>query len=604
MRRMAKKLKNPKVMDRLRNMGLTDKFMAIILLCLIIPLILVFFVMNSVVTKQFLNKQYEKELEILKQSRPSMENVLTDVLDLSRNLTCSREIQALFSDYQEKGETEEENLRDVILEIEQQVYSKKYISSVSLFCEEQILYQYRNYYESEEILKQPDKMKEMEKLNGKVIWEPAEMLEGYTGGMENEAVTSLYRIVNHLYRIVPIGIERISISEEYLCTLYGNGGREEGDYAFIFDEDGYVVSAQNKDMLGGTAPYDIKTHTEYSEGYYVSEEAGKAVFYYKLPVNGWTVVQVRSLDSLKQQISLINVIFWFALILSILFGVTFSVWQKRAVINPIVKLARDVETIDEGNYDIHLYSGGQDEVSQLNRSIIHMTERIRELIETVYKGQLQCREAEVLSLQSQINPHFLYNTLDTMRWVAIEHGEKMLAEQIEALSGMFRHVLNNGQEITTVREEVRHLYNYLTLQKSRFGEKIQVDIQVDEELASCIVLKLVLQPIVENAYVHGLEEKVGGGHVWITVKSEGEDIIYEVRDDGVGTKPEVIQKILKEKGDTDKIYALKNVNDRIHLKYGEGYGVQFDSTPGKGTVVRVRISKTFREETGNEDIDS
>ena len=600
---MSERMKRPGVMSRLKNMGLADKFMGIILLCLIIPLILVFLVMNSVVTEQFLNKQYEKELEILKQSRPSMENVLTDVMDLSRNLTSSREIQTLFNEFQESGEVKEESLMDVILMIEQQKKKKKYISSVSLFCEEQILYQYRNYYEKEEILEQTDKMNEMEELEGKVIWEPAKMLEGYTGGMGNEEVASLYRIVNHLYRIVPIGIERISISEEYLCSLYGNGGNGEGDYAFIFDSEGYVASAQNKDMLGERVSHDIRTRTEHSEGYYVSEDEGKAVFYYQLPVNGWTVVQVRSLTSLKEQMSLINVIFWTALILSIFFGVIFSIWQKRAVINPIVKLAKDVETIDEGNYSIHLYSGSRDEVSHLNQSIIRMTERIRELIETVYKGQLQCREAEVLSLQSQINPHFLYNTLDTMRWIAIEHGEKDLAEQIEALSGMFRHVLNNGQETTTVGEEVRHLNNYLTLQKSRFGEKIKVDIQMDEDLENCIVLKLVLQPIVENAFVHGLEEKVGGGHIWVSVKSFGRDIIYKVRDDGVGTEPTAIQKILQQKETTDKIYALKNVNDRIHLKYGEGYGVQFDSTPGKGTVVCVRISKAFREETENEDID-
>ena len=126
---------------------------------------------------------------------------------------------------------------------------------------------------------------------------------------------------------------------------------------------------------------------------------------------------------------------------------------------------------------------------------------------------------------------------------------------------------------------------------------------MDEDLENCIVLKLVLQPIVENAFVHGLEEKVGGGHIWVSIKSFGRDIIYEVRDDGVGTEPTAIQKILQQKETTDKIYALKNVNDRIHLKYGEGYGVQFDSTPGKGTVVRVRISKAFREGTENEDID-
>ena len=188
---MPERMKRPGVMSRLRNMGLADKFMGIILLCLIIPLILVFLVMNSVVTEQFLNKQYEKELEILKQSRPSMENVLTDVMDLSRNLTSSREIQTLFNEFQESGEVKEESLMDVILMIEQKVYSKKYISSVSLFCEEQILYQYRNYYEKEEILEQTDKMNEMEELEGKVIWEPPKCWRIYRGDGKRRGGLSL-----------------------------------------------------------------------------------------------------------------------------------------------------------------------------------------------------------------------------------------------------------------------------------------------------------------------------------------------------------------------------------------------------------------------------
>ncbi len=406
------------MVEKLRHRKLADKFREIIVLCLILPLIVVFTLMNGVVTNQFLNKQYEKELEILKQSRPSIENVLDDVLDLSRNTACSREVQTLLNGHQEAEETEDA-LRDVMLYIEQQVYTKKYIASVSLFSENQILYQYGSYYEREGILEETDKKKELERLQGKALWDSTGILSGYTGGRGNEPGVSLYRIVNHLYRIVPIGIERVTIKEEYLCSLYGNGDSEAGNEAYIFDWNGNIVSAQNKKMLGETVPAGIWERTESAEGYFTEETEGNAVFYYKLPVNGWTVVQVRSLSDLRSQISMLRLIFLCALTLSIVFGVIFSVWQKRAVIDPIVKLARDVEAVGEGNYQIHMYSGNLDEVGQLNRSVVQMAERIRELIETVYKGQLQYKEAEILSLQSQINPHFLYNTLDTIRWIAV-----------------------------------------------------------------------------------------------------------------------------------------------------------------------------------------
>ncbi len=140
--------------------------------------------------------------------------------------------------------------------------------------------------------------------------------------------------------------------------------------------------------------------------------------------------------------------------------------------------------------------------------------------------------------------------------------------------------------------------HYLILQKSRFGEKIQVQMQIDEALYPCRVLKLILQPLVENAFVHGLEEKVGGGRIWITVEAQGEDIVYVVQDNGVGTDAKRIEELLRQKEPAKKIYALKNVNDRIRLKYGAGYGVEFESTVGKGTTVRVR---TAREISGRQE---
>lgn len=577
--------------------GLNRKFIFTILFSLIIPIVLAFVFLNSVIITRFLEKQYEKELEVLKQSKPSIENILQDTLLISRNLVGNAEVQALFEEYQKDGKVSEEAIQKVRFYVEQSLYAKKYISSLALFNGDRTLYWYGQFYRSEDIAEDKEKMKKLEELEGAVLWEPARCLKNYVHDKASIPVVSLYRVVNHLYRLTPVGEQRISIDEAYLYSLYGKVDETEGEDSFIFDREGMIVSARKKDSLYLPVEkmfYDVAVE---QDGYVVREEQDKLVLYYKIPETGWTVVRIKSISGLKEQVYLINVVIWMMLFLVMLFGMIFSFYQKRSVINPIVKLAREIEKIDEGNYDIRLYSDNPDEVGDLNRSIIRMSSRIRELIETVYKGKIQQREAEILSLQSQINPHFLYNTLDTMRWIAIEHKEKELAEQIEALSGMFRHVLNNGKEATTLKEEAEHLMHYVAVQKCRFGEKITICVDIDERLYEYTVLKLILQPIVENAFVHGLERKVGGGHINVRVYEKDEDIIYDVEDNGLGVDEIKIQRILESDEPAPQIYALKNVNDRIKLKYGEKYGILFQSQPGMGTRVTVRIAKKFMEKT-------
>ena len=272
---------------------------------------------------------------------------------------------------------------------------------------------------------------------------------------------------------------------------------------------------------------------------------------------GWKVIGTIDQGLLTTQTRIINRIIWLMFFLLLLFGVFYYLLLRKSVITPIVKLSRNVEQFGEDNYKIERYTSSKDEVGVLNENVIEMSHRIQNLIETVYKDQLMMREAELQSLQAQINPHFLYNTLDTFRWIALGNGEKELASQIQALSHMFGYVLRTGTEVTTVGEEVCFLKDYLEIQKCRFGDRITIICQIDEELADCKVLKLLLQPLVENAFTHGLEQKVGHGSVKVVVRGEGEDILYRVEDDGVGADQKQICRILEGKETREKMYGLK-----------------------------------------------
>jgi two-component system, sensor histidine kinase YesM len=164
-----------------------------------------------------------------------------------------------------------------------------------------------------------------------------------------------------------------------------------------------------------------------------------------------------------------------------------------------------------------------------------------------------------------------------------------VAEQIEALSELFKHVLNKGKDDTNIRAEIEHLENYILIQENRFGERIRIDIEADPEILDCTTLKLILQPLVENAIQHGLEGKVGGGTILIRIKKDDNTIKYTVIDDGVGTEQEEIRKMLLDSKESHNVFALKNINDRIQHKYGSEYGLNFSSCRQKGTQVEVTI---------------
>ena len=261
----------------------------------------------------------------------------------------------------------------------------------------------------------------------------------------------------------------------------------------------------------------------------------------------------------------------------------------------MVKLSQDAKKFQAEHFRVPIYSDSNDEIGELNRNLSRMVDYIQDLIQNQYLNEIKRREIELKYMQSQINPHFLYNTLDSIRWMAVVDGQDKIAEQVEALSDIFRHALSAGREIVTVGQEVDHLRSYILIQKNRFGERIQVDIRVEEELKECRVLKLILQPLVENAIVHGLEDKIEGGAIEVDIRSEEDLLVYVVEDNGVGTDEDRINHYLQEPEEEHNAFALKNIDERIKIKYGDSYGIRFQSQPEVGTRVEVRLPKILTQ---------
>ena len=264
---------------------------------------------------------------------------------------------------------------------------------------------------------------------------------------------------------------------------------------------------------------------------------------------------------------------------------------------PIKKLQGLTTTITKNDLQALLSSENVDEITELGMSFNIMTSRIRDLLDSKVREQENLKKAELKALQAQINPHFLYNTLDTIVWMSEANQPQQVIEIVKALSSFFRIALSRGKDWISISQEMEHVRSYLLIQKIRYRDILDYEIEVDENILDGTILKLTLQPIVENALYHGIKNKRNGGAIRIQARKANDDLVLlEVQDDGVGFTPYKLTQIRAAfTSDSDEIlqsesgFGLENVNKRIQLYYGGQYGLTIESQYQEGTRVTVAI---------------
>jgi len=307
---------------------------------------------------------------------------------------------------------------------------------------------------------------------------------------------------------------------------------------------------------------------------------------------GLSTVAVYSLDEALAGARLLG-LFAF-LIGAITFGLAIGVsfWVSAGIARPIVKLRRLMEEAETGNLDVRFPDPPNDEVGRLGRSFNTMIGEIGKLLDQVYVEQQKKREAEFRILQAQIKPHFLYNTLDTIHWMAQEKGAADIVGIVDALTKLFRISLSKGRDVISLKEELEHVTSYLVIQKIRYLDKFDYTIEVDPTLLASPVVKLSLQPLVENAIYHGIKEKPGRGVLKLTARREGLALVLTVSDDGAGMNPAAQVALEKNLGQGEEPsaqgFGVFSVHHRIRLVFGEGWGLSYRSAPGQGTTVTIR----------------
>ena len=298
-------------------------------------------------------------------------------------------------------------------------------------------------------------------------------------------------------------------------------------------------------------------------------------------------------------------------IILIFSAVGFSVvaaWSlSRSIYTPIKKLHDVTTTITKNDLQALMTSDNVDEITELGMSFNIMIGKIKELLDSKIKEQENLKKAELRALQAQINPHFLYNTLDTIIWMAESKKTDQVVKIVSALSNFFRISLSKGMDWITIGEEVERIRSYLTIQKMRYRDILDFKIEVDEDVAENTILKLILQPLVENALYHGIKNKRQKGTISVRARRKGEDeVLLEVEDDGIGFTPEKLAQLRAELEDDsgdiklESGFGLGNVNKRIRLYYGKPYGLSVQSEYTTGTCVTLVIPAKMETAPQNE----
>ena len=395
-----------------------------------------------------------------------------------------------------------------------------------------------------------------------------------------------YRWVISLTRAVEItdgtsteqGVLLIDITYASLKQLLDNVTLGNEGYLYMVSSDGQLIYHPKMQLIdAGLAEENLQQAAVYRDGSYREEYQGevreitvKSVGYTGWKLIGVTPEQGFSLNNIKTNLFVAFVSAFFLFILTLI-----NAYISNRITIPIQKLEESVGELEAGKLDARIYTGGSYEIQHLGRSIGDMAARIQKLMDDIVAEHESKRKSEFDTLQSQINPHFLYNTLDIIVWM-IENEQKAEAVKIvTALARFFRISLSKGKSIITVRDELEHVRNYLMIQQMRFKNKFEYEIDADPESLNLASLKLMLQPLVENAIYHGMEFMDGDGEILIQTRLEGGGLWFTIRDNGLGMPQEQAESLLSDKAPVHSStgkgsgIGVKNVNERIRLYFGK-----------------------------------
>jgi two-component system, sensor histidine kinase YesM len=411
----------------------------------------------------------------------------------------------------------------------------------------------------------------------------------FKDNLSNQEYVSLIRIVNDLNTQKPLGVLIVNISSKLLSKLLTGVDNQYYSSIMLKDENNQDIVKLNEikgfnvERILSAPKTGYRSLTEkYNGKWYLVSTLHKMKY-------GWRIISIMPFDELSRELRIFSLVAFIIIFLNSLLIFLGSVLISRLITTPIEKLLQSMKDVKKGKFEMVQFETGQDEIGKLKDGYNIMIQEIQKLLERTIEEQKIIRKTELEVLQAQIKPHFLYNTFDAISSLALSGRSGDVYTVMKALGSYYRISLSKGNQIITVAEEVEIVKNYLIIQQIRYGDIFTVNYDIDEQTTCCKVLKLILQPLVENALYHGIKPKGERGVITVAVKLQNHSCILAVMDDGVGMTAEKAQDLMKATKEEGSSFGIRGTIERLRIFYGIDDILRIDSDEGKGTIISVHI---------------
>ncbi len=453
----------------------------------------------------------------------------------------------------------------------------------------------------------------LEESSGQPMWLPTESeeIEILSGKFSRNYFTLARKIVD-FNTLKAYGYLLIDLEEVVLEQAYGELKDSENTEVLICDAQGNIVSHTDKSKIGGsikTEPYAQTVLADKTGHNYIlyQSDVDKVAIYSTIESNGWKLIKTIPTDYMYGEFYQIQRYFMIGGFVYTIIIILFFLFFSFRYTEPMMRMMSVIKRVEQGDLTARTEVKSSDEVGQLGHSLNKMISEMQKLIDQLIREEQEKQEVELEALHAQINPHFLYNTLNTIKWMAKIQGNNSVSKAITALVKLLRISTNLGREMISLEEEIDYVKNYIVIQKLRFNKAMSIDYIVDESCMNLLVPKLILQPIVENSIIYGMEDERRELQIKISAYLMDGQLITEIQDDGPGIAPEILRSIFGNDSSKSKFskVGLNNVNQRVKLYCGENYGLEIETEIGKGTRVIVnlpviRFNKETEEYGGND----
>ncbi len=571
--------------------SLRFQLMMIVLFLMIIPMFIIGSLLSNTLKDIFSEKYSAVALQSIHETGDKIDYMLSDIEDYTTSLLASASFLDLLATGTLDDKVMDETLRGFLA-------SKNDIDGISLINSTGTYAIGTN--KATPMISIQLMMKNQS--DGKPMWFSTKQQNiKILSGVFSRYYFSVVRNIIDFNTLENYGVLVVDVEESLLEQAYDNLTTDGAD-VFIIDEKGIIVSHPNKSRIGSTvtnsAYYDELIHKNDTSDKVFFQDNGEsyAAFYSVLDTNGWRIIKTISSDVLFSEINQIQRYFilggglYGVLMMAFLLGFALQYTE------PMLKVIQDIKRVEQGDLTVRTHVNTSNEISQLSNGINNMIDEMSLLIDRLVEEEKMKREVELEALHAQINPHFLYNTLNTIKWMAKIQGADSVSNAIVALVKLLRISINISGDFIPLKEEIEYIQNYVFIQKLRFNEDFLITYDVDETLSECMIPKLILQPIIENSIIYGVENaekleiKVICEKEQI-VKTETDILIIKIIDNGPGIPQDILKTIFKDHKSESKFSkaGLNNVNQRIKLFCGDAFGQEILTKETFGTTVIVRL---------------